>query len=139
MAPGAGLSNPPDVTRAAEAPVTRATTQPCVTDPPRLDLTSPQQVVTPPGHYPNPLDNMIAAASRLAALPVEGESPAVIEAWKAVELLQTAVADSEFIKLRATADVIAGALNRQRFPAASGAVTRPMGMTRCVMITMFRP
>ena len=35
---------------------------------------------------------MIAAASRLVALPVEGKSPAAIEARKAVELLQTAVA-----------------------------------------------
>ena len=35
---------------------------------------------------------MIAAASRLAALLVEGESPVAAEARKAVELLQTAVA-----------------------------------------------
>ena len=34
---------------------------------------------------------MIAAASRLVALPAEGESLAAVEAQKAVELLQTAV------------------------------------------------
>ena len=35
---------------------------------------------------------MIAAATRLAALPVEGESPAAMEIRRAGELLQTAVA-----------------------------------------------
>ena len=90
--PGAGPRNPPEETRAVEPLVARATTQPRVTDPPRLNLTPPQHVLTPPGHYSNPLDNMIVAASWLVALPVQGESPAAVEARKAVELLQTAVA-----------------------------------------------
>ena len=46
----------------------------------------------PPGHFPNPLDNMIATALRLAALPVMGKSPEAVEARRAVELLQMAVA-----------------------------------------------
>ena len=57
-----------------------------------MNTTPPQYVPTPPGHYSNPLDNMIAAATRLAALPVEGESPTAIETRRARELLQTAVA-----------------------------------------------
>ena len=59
---------------------------------PRVNNTPPQHVLTPPGHYSNPLDNMIAAAMRLAALPVEGESPTAIVTRWARELLQTAVA-----------------------------------------------
>ena len=35
---------------------------------------------------------MIAAATQLAALPMEGESLAAMEIWRACELLQTAVA-----------------------------------------------
>ena len=61
------------------APMTRAMAQPRVTYPPRLDLTSPLQVLTPSGHYSNLLDNMIAAVSRLAALLLEGHSPAAVE------------------------------------------------------------
>ena len=83
----AGPSNPPDVTRAAEAPVTGAVAQPCATDPLHVDLTPLQRVSTPLSHYSNPLDNMIATASRLAALPIEGESPVAIEARNDVELL----------------------------------------------------
>jgi len=90
--PGAGPSNPPEVNWVGETPAAGAPVQPRVADPPRLNLTPPQRVPTPPGHFSNPLDNMIAAASRLAALPVQGESPAVVEARKALELLQTAVA-----------------------------------------------
>ena len=41
---------------------------------------------------------------------------------------------TEFIQLHALAEVIAGALNRQRFPAASGAIARLVGITRRVMI-----
>ena len=44
------------------------------------------------GHFSNPLDNMIAAATRLAALLVQDESPAAMGIRRAGELLQTAVA-----------------------------------------------
>ena len=69
---GAGLSNPPELTQAVEVPVTGATTQPCVADPPRLNLTPPQQVSTPPGHYSNPLDNMIVVASGARQVSCDG-------------------------------------------------------------------
>ena len=90
--PGAGTTNPPGVDRAVEAPAVGAPVQPCATDPPRLNLTPPQHIPTPPGHYSNPLDNMIAAATRLAALPLQDESPTVMEIRRAGELLQTDVA-----------------------------------------------
>ena len=80
------------MTRGPEAPRTGAAAQPHVADPPRVNSIPPQRVSTPPGHFSNPLDNMIAMASRLAALPVTGESPEAVEAQKAVEHLQTAVA-----------------------------------------------
>ena len=89
--PGAGTSDPPVVNRVVEAPVTRVPVQPRTMDPPRLDMTPPQHVPTPPGHYSNPLDNLIATATRLAALPVEGESPTAVEMRRARELLQTAL------------------------------------------------
>ena len=60
-------------------------------DPRYRDLTPTQQVPTPTGRYSNPVDNMIAAATRLAAIPIEGESPVAID-LNTVELLQTAVA-----------------------------------------------
>ena len=55
--PGAGTSNQPVVNR-VEAPATGTPVQP-----PRLNNNLPQHVPTPSGHYSNPLDNMIAAAS----------------------------------------------------------------------------
>ena len=72
--------------------MTGAMAQPRITNPPSVDLTPPQRMSTPLGHFSNTLDNMIVVASWLVALPVEGESPVAVEAWKAVELLQTAMA-----------------------------------------------
>ena len=60
---GAGTSNPPGVDQAVEAPAAEESVQPRATFPPRLNLTPPQHVLTPSGHYSNPLDNMIAAAT----------------------------------------------------------------------------
>ena len=93
--PGAGTSDQPGVNRAIAAPGTGAPVQPPVTDPLHLNNIPPQYVPTPPGHYSNPLDNMLTAASRLAALPVEGESPAAVETRRARELLQTALVQQE--------------------------------------------
>ena len=90
--PGAGISNPPGVDWAIEAPMAGEPVQPRAADPPCLNLTPPQHVPTPLGHFSNPLDNMIAAATRLAALPTQDESPAAMEIRQAEELLQTAVA-----------------------------------------------
>ena len=88
--PGAGTSNQPILNR-MEAPGTGAPVQLGTMDPPRQNNIVPQYVPTPPGHYSNPLDNIVAAASQLAALPTDGESPVAIEARRARDLLQTAL------------------------------------------------
>ena len=62
--------------------------------PPRVNTAPPQYIQTPPGHYSNPLENMIVVA-RLAALPVDGDSPAAVETRRVRELLQTALAQQE--------------------------------------------
>ena len=41
------------------------------------------------------MDNIVAAASRLAALPIEGDSPVGVEMRRARELLQTALVQQE--------------------------------------------
>ena len=69
--------------------------RPRVAGSPHMNNTSPRHVITPPGHYSTPLDNMIAAATRLAALPVEGETPTAIETRRARELLQTALVQQQ--------------------------------------------
>ena len=89
--PGAGPSNPPEIT----APGVGTLVQPQVMGPPRVNTAPPPYVPTPPGHYSNPLENMIAAAARLAALPVEGDSPTAVETRRVRELLQTALAQQE--------------------------------------------
>lgn len=76
--PGAGPSNPPEVNQTV-APGAGTPVQPRVTEPPRLNTAPPRHVPTPPGHYSNPLENMIAAAARLAALPADGDSPTAVE------------------------------------------------------------
>ena len=50
---------------------------------------------TPPGHFLTPLDNMIAVASRLAAILMEGDSLAAVETRRARDLLQTAVVQQQ--------------------------------------------
>ena len=47
--------------------------------PPRVNAAPPQYVPIPPGHYANLLENMVAAAARLAALPIDGDSPTAVE------------------------------------------------------------
>src|SRR3954470_9765136 len=64
--PGAGTSNPPVVNR-AEAPGTGTPVHPRLMDLPRQNTIVPQVVPTPPGHYSNPMDNLVAATSRLEA------------------------------------------------------------------------
>ena len=92
--PGAGTSNPPMVNR-VEAPGAGAPVQPRLVDLPRQNNIVAPHVPTPPGHYSNPLENMIAAATRLAALLVEGDSPTVVETRRVRELLQTTLAQQE--------------------------------------------
>ena len=88
--PGAGTNNPPAVNRTI-APRTGAPDQPQVMGPPRQTDNPLRYTTPPPGHFSTPLDNMIAAASRLAAFLIEGESPAAIETRRAKDLLQTAL------------------------------------------------
>ena len=90
---GAGPSNPAAVNR-TEAPGA-APDHPRIADPPRRMDNPPQYVSTPPGHFSSPLDNMIVAASRLAAIPMEGDSLAVVETRHARDLLQTAVVQQQ--------------------------------------------
>ena len=92
--PDAGPSNPPEINRVA-TPGAGTPVQPRVMEPPRMNTAPPHYVPTPPGHYSNPLENMIAAAARLATLPAEGDSPTAIETRMARELLQTALAQQE--------------------------------------------
>ena len=87
--PGVGPSNPAAVNQ-TEAPGA-APDQPWEMDPPRRTDNPPQYVPAPPGHFSSPLDNMIVAASRLAAIPMEGDSLAAVETRRARDLLQTAV------------------------------------------------
>ena len=91
--PGAGPTNPAAANR-NDAP-RAAPDQPWRMDPPLQMDNPPQYVTTPPGHFSSPLDNMIAAASRLAAIPMEGDSLAVVETRRARDLLQTAVVQQQ--------------------------------------------
>ena len=91
--PGARTSNPLEGNR-AEAPGTGAPVQPRQMDPPRQNTVIPQAVLTPPGHYSNPMDNLVAAA-RLEAIPIEGDSPQVVETRRVKELLRTALVQQE--------------------------------------------
>ena len=83
---GAGTSNQPMVNR-AEAPVTGALVQPHMMDPLHQNNILSQYIPTPPGHYSNPLENMIAAATRLEALPIDGDSPTAVKTRQVRELL----------------------------------------------------
>ena len=88
--PGAGTSNPAAVNRTT-VPRTRVSDQHQVMGPPRRTDNPPQYTTPPPGHFSTHLDNMIAAASRLTAIPMEGESLAAVETRRARDLLQTAM------------------------------------------------
>ena len=49
-------------------------------EPPQQNIVILPLVQMPPGHYSNPMDNLVAAATRLEAIPVEGDSPQAIDA-----------------------------------------------------------
>ena len=90
--PGAGPTNPPEASRITTpgAPV-----QPRAMEPPRMNTAPPHYTPIPPGHFSNPLENLIAASARLAALPMEGDYPTGIETRRVRELLQTALAQQD--------------------------------------------
>ena len=143
--PGAGTSNQPVVNR-VEAPGTGAPVQLRTMDPPHQNNILSQHISMPLGHYSNPLDNIVAAASRLAALPVEGESPVAVETRRARELLQTALTQQQaysysrerFIPPPAQAGVTGGILMNRLCQAVRGTVTRLEGITRRAVVLMLR-
>src|SRR4051812_47821960 len=114
-------------------------------NPPCQNNIVPQYVPTPPGHYSNPLDNIVAATSRLAALPIDGESPVEIETRRARELLQTTLNQQQAyshsrerihstpVRVRA----IVGTLRMNRpCQAVHITVTRREGITRQVVVLL---
>ena len=58
---------------------------------PPLTHSPPRRFQTPRGHFSNPVDNMLAATQNMEALPMNGNSPIVVEARNAIEMLKTAV------------------------------------------------
>ena len=64
-------------------------------EPPLQNIVIPPPIQMPPGHYSNPMDNLVAAAARLEAIPVEGDSPQAIETRQVNELLRTALIQQE--------------------------------------------
>ena len=74
--PGAGTSNDPALNRRAAPARDEPVQQPTAEQ--DRQITSAPHVPTPPGHYSNPLDNIVATASCLAALPMEGTSPVAL-------------------------------------------------------------
>ena len=79
----------------AEAPGTGEPVQPRRMDPPRQNTIIPQAILTPPGHYSNLMDNLVAAAARLEAIPIEGDLPQAVETRRVKELLRTALVQQE--------------------------------------------
>ena len=92
--PGAGLSNPPDANQFMTAG-TGGPAQPREMVPPHGNMAPPRYVPIPPCHFSNPMENLIAASTRLAALPMVGDDPAPVETRRVRELLQTALAQQE--------------------------------------------
>ena len=53
-------------------------TQPRDMVPPHVSMPPPRYVPIPPGHFSNPMENLIAASVRLAALPVDGDDSTAV-------------------------------------------------------------
>ena len=92
--PGAGPSNPPEANQLMTAG-TGGPAQPREMAPPHGSMAPPRYVPIPPGHFSNPMENLIAASARLAALPVDGDDPTAVETRRIRELVQTALAQQE--------------------------------------------
>src|SRR3954470_16899348 len=58
-------------------------------------MAPPRYVPIPPGHFSNPMENLIASSARLAALPVDGDDPTAVETRRIKELVQAALAQQE--------------------------------------------
>ena len=143
--PGAGTSNPPVVDR-VEAHGAGAPVQPRAMDPPRQNNTLPQHVPTPPGHYSNPLDNTIAAASRLAPFQLKASlqwrlKPGELESccrrrWFSSMIIHTVV--KGFIPPLAQARVTADIWMNRLCQAVRGTVTRRADITRRAVVLRLR-
>ena len=88
--PGMGRSVPLAITRTAEIPGSRAAVQ--HQDPPRRNQNPPPFYPTPQGHYSNPAENMVAAATMLDTIPIPDEVPYAEEVRNAIGYLRTALA-----------------------------------------------
>ena len=91
---GAGSSNPPDANQFMTAKA-GGPAQPREMPPPHVSMAPPCYVPIPEGHFSNPMENLIAASVRLAALPMDGDDPTAVETRRVRELLQTALAQQE--------------------------------------------
>ena len=63
--------------------------------PPHRSTEPSRYVPILPGHFSNPMENLVAASVRLAALPVDGDDPTAVETRRIRELVQTALAQQE--------------------------------------------
>ena len=93
--PGTGRNVPLAVTRTTEIPGSRAAAQRQQLDPPRRNQNPPPLYPTPPGHYSNPAENMVAAATRLDTIPIPDEAPYAEEVRNAIGYLRTVMAQQE--------------------------------------------
>ena len=66
--PGAGPSNPPDANQLMTSGA-GGLAQHREMPPPHVSMAPPRYVPIPEGHFSNPMENLIAASARLAALP----------------------------------------------------------------------
>ena len=115
-------------------------------DPPLQNNVLSQHISTPRGHYSNPLDIIVAAASRLAALQIEGESPVAVETRRAKELLQTALTQQQAYSYNherihstpAHVGATVGILMNQPYQAVHETVTRRDVITRRAAVLMPR-
>ena len=129
---GAGSSIPTGII----VPGSGTPVQPQVMGPPRVNPALPQYVPIPPGHYANPLENMVAAAARLAALPIDGDSPTAVETRRLRELWRskrhTLIAGTGSIQplVQAGARVIADTWSQRPAQVMSNAMTCHLVMAR---------
>ena len=114
-------------------------------DPPRQNTVIPRDALTPPGHYSNPMDNLVAAAARLEAIPIEGDSPQAVETRQVKELLMTASPNRKHTRTAATgstrppvqAGAIADIWMNQQYQLMND-VEHPMVTTRRVEVMTLR-
>jgi hypothetical protein len=85
---GPSTGSPQAIPNLGAWPMAGLTDQPQLEPNPRPEP-PPHHVLTPPGHFSNPVDNLFVATTTLAALPITGNMPVEIEARNAIEKLKT--------------------------------------------------